>query len=440
MPSVRPKRALLVTLLPAFGALAEPIVAPDDLSYLTELHAAVLEASRVPEDTKVGDIGPNTSGNTLLRPGGRGAYPAFWIRDYAMSLAAGGITPEEQKHHLLLTAENQVDETVTLPSGSILPTGSIPDHIAFGGAPIFFPGILEDYDAQGGERWGWRPCIDDHFYFVHMAAEYVRQTGDHDLLKADVNGKPLLDRLEIAFRTPAHHPDTGIVFTTDATRGVNFGFMDTTIHTGDLLFASLLKYRAATQLALLCHAKDKSEHYRDAAMGLKTAIPTLFATESGWLKAATGKSAQHDVWGTAFALHLGVLEGKTKHEAEQALIHGLHEDTIAWEGGIRHVPTDGDARSDSAWEVSLAKYNTYQNGAYWNTPVGWVVSAVAHAEPNLARQLANDYIAQIKADDFRMGPDHGAPWECRHPMNDHQQNPVYLTSVSIPLAIIRELD
>ncbi len=434
---------LLLTALAVPSFASEPIVTTEELHYLENLHKAVLEASRVPADASVGTIGPNTSGNTLIRPGGRGAYPAFWIRDYAMSLAAGGITPEEQKHHLLLTARHQVDETITLPTGSTLPPGSIPDHISFGGKPIFFPGILEDYEAQGGERWGMRPCIDDHFYFVHMAWEYVKQSGDLDILNEDVNGKTLLQRLEAAYATPESRPDTGIVFTTDATRGVNFGFMDTTIHTGDLLFASLLKYRTSRQLGDLLAQLGKSNEaatYREATKRLKAALPGIFATDSGWLRAATGKSAQYDVWGTAFALYVGALEGDTKKRAEEALVKGLRESTIAWEGGIRHVPTDGDARPDSAWEISYAPLNRYQNGAYWNTSVGWVAYAVAGTDRALARKLAHAYLEQIKSDDFRKGPDSGAPWECRHPDGNHRQNPVYLTSVSIPLAVFRELE
>lgn len=427
----------------AVAGPADPIVAPEDLRFLEALHAAVLDASRVPAGASAGNIGPNTSGGTLIRPGGRNAYPAFWIRDYAMSLAAGGITADEQRHHLLLTAGHQMDNEVTLPSGSVLPPGSIPDHISFGGVPIFFPGNLQDYDTQGGEKWGLRPCIDDHFYFVHMADQYVRLTGDSEVLDTAVNGKTLLDRLEAAYALPESRPDTGIVFTTDATRGVNFGFMDTTIHTGDLLFASLLKYRAALQLAGLMersgHA-DRVAHYRDAAARLKGAIPSVFSTDSGWLRASTGKSAQCDVWGTAFALYLNVLDGETRDRARQALATALRDGTIAWEGGIRHVPADRDARPDSAWEVSYAAHNTYQNGAYWNTPVGWVVYAVAPLDRDLARQLVQAYLAQIRADDFRQGPDHGAPWECRHPDGNHQQNPVYLTSVAIPLAVFREVE
>ncbi len=138
------------------------------------------------------------------------------------------------------------------------------------------------------------------------------------------------------------------------------------------------------------------------------------------------------MWGTALAVHWGVLAKEDAMAARNALVFGLRHGTIGWEGAIRHVPTDHDFSEDTAWEVSYAKKNTYQNGAYWPTPVGWVCDAVAEADDALAHDLAAEYIAALRKDDFRKGPEHGAPWECRHPDNDHRQNPVYLTSVSVP--------
>ena len=159
----------------------------------------------------------------------------------------------------------------------------------------------------------------------------------------------------------------------------------------------------------------------------------------GWLKASTGLSAEPDVWGTAFACHLGLLSNDADAGAREALVYALRHGTIAWEGAIRHVPTSHDFGSDTAWEKSYARKNTYQNGAYWPTPVGWVCRAVADIDEALARDLAAQYIAALRKDDFRKGDDYGAPWECRHRENNHRQNPVYLTSVSEPrAAFLRE--
>jgi len=87
--------------------------------------------------------------------------------------------------------------------------------------------------------------------------------------------------------------------------------------------------------------------------------------------------------------------------------------------------------------VSRAEKNTYQNGAYWNTATGWVCHAVAKKDLRLARKLAAEYIDELKKGDFRLGGGHGSPWECIHP-NGNRQNPVYMTSVTVPLGVFRK--
>jgi hypothetical protein len=412
----------------------------EDLAFLKEITRDVVEASRVGEGEKIGDYGPNVTGGTLIRPGGRDCYPAFWIRDYAMSLDCGFISAEEQRHMLLLTARHQPDEEITLKSGSSIPPGSIPDHITFGDKPIFFPGTLEDFAGQGGEKWGHIPSLDDAFFFVKMARVYVNSSGEASILKEEINGKTLLERLEDAITMPPSDPETGLVIAADELRGINFGFTDTTIHTGNLLISSLLKYRAALQLAELSTldgSDGTAEKYRSMAKNLKAHIASTFADDSGLLKASTGKSSQPDVWGSALAVCFGALEETEAARICSTLAECLEKGTISSRGNVRHVPTDMDFSEKTSWEVSLAEKNTYQNGAYWNTPTGWVCQAVFLVNPVLARKLAADFVSELKEGDFRKGAEYGSPWECFHP-NGHRQNPVYMTSVAVPLGVFME--
>ncbi len=415
----------------------------ESMGYLETLAGAVLEASRVPNGASVAGQPPNTTGNTLIRPGGRNAYPAFWIRDYAMSLDAELITPDEQRHALRVAAGHQIDVSRILPSGSLLPPGSIPDHVAFDNTPIFFPGVLGDYAAQGGKTWGMLPCLDDQFFLIHMAAQYATQTEDTAFLHEAVRGKTLLERLEAAYAMPPANPENGLVQATEAVRGVNFGFFDTVTHTGDLFFCSLLKFRAARELAGLLDALGQAEHasrYRGEAERIALALKPVFALDNGWFRASTGRSAQPDVWGTAFAVYCGALPPDVELRACQALAQALRESTIAWNGAIRQVPVGLDFSTDSAWEQCLAKKNQYQNGAYWTTATGWTAYAVAKVDLNLARQLALDYVRQLREDDFRKGEAFGSPWECMHPEGKHRQNPIYLTSITEPLAAFRRIE
>ncbi|MGB0605276.1 MAG: hypothetical protein ACPGRY_09985 [Candidatus Latescibacterota bacterium] len=414
----------------------------DAMQFAETLTADVLEASRVYPGQSVAGYGPNATGGTLIRPGGRDCYPSYWIRDFAMSLECGLVSPAEMEHALRLTASRQQSTDWHTPSGSLVPRGAIADHITFDGKPIFFPGSM-DYDKQG-QPWGYYPSLDDHFFFVDIAWQLISQGNRLDILDAVIEGMSLLDRLDLAFAVPSVDADTQLVCCDEEKRGVSFGFTDIVVHTGYLLFCSLLRFRAAKQLAQMHQlrgAQQRAQAYEAIAQTAATSIRSTFALENGLLKASTGKSAQVDVWGSAFAVYCGLWDGEDGQRACSALAHALSQGTIAWRGNIRHVPTDGDHSAESAWEQVVGQWpkNHYQNGAYWNTPTGWVCYAVAQVDGRAARQLATEYVDQLREDDFRQGPEFGAPYECIHPQGDHRQNPVYLTSMTCPLAAFKRL-
>jgi hypothetical protein len=414
----------------------------DAMQFAETLTADVLEASRVYPGQSVAGYGPNATGGTLIRPGGRDCYPSYWIRDFAMSLECGLVSPAEMEHALRLTASRQQSSDWHTPSGSLVPRGAIADHITFDGKPIFFPGSM-DYDKQG-QPWGYYPSLDDHFFFVDIAWQLISQGNRLDILDAVIEGMSLLDRLDLAFAVPSVDADTQLVCCDEEKRGVSFGFTDIVVHTGYLLFCSLLRFRAAKQLAQMLQlrgAQQRAQAYEAIAQTAATSIRSTFALENGLLKASTGKSSQVDVWGSAFAVYCGLWDGEDGQRACRALAHALSQGTIAWRGNIRHVPTDGDHSAESAWEQVVGQWpkNHYQNGAYWNTPTGWVCYAVAQVDQRAARQLATEYVDQLREDDFRQGPEFGAPYECIHPQGDHRQNPVYLTSMTCPLAAFKRL-
>src|SRR3954464_13098901 len=119
------------------------------LQFLRDMTTAVIEASRVRPGERVGDSAENTTGGTLIRPGGRDCYPAFWVRDFSMSLASGFITADEMLHALRLIAAHQTGPSERrLKSGAILPPNSIPDHINFDDKPVFYPGAYSPGEDQ----------------------------------------------------------------------------------------------------------------------------------------------------------------------------------------------------------------------------------------------------------------------------------------------------
>jgi len=420
----------------------EKILSKNDFVFLETITKDVLEASKIFPGQKITpDSLQNNTGGTLIRPGGRDCYPSFWIRDYTMSLESGFVTKEEQKHMLLLTASTQCDQTWITAGGSMVPLGAIADHIRIDDSlPIYYPGT-SNVNKQGNKVFGMFPPYCDQFFFIHMAYHYVLSTSDLSVLQLEINGISLINRLEIAYKVPPTRKESHIVYTTDDYRGVDFGFRDVIQLTGDLCFPSLLKFKASYQMAELfemLNRKDKAASYREIAENIKNAIPGLFMDPRGMLLASTGKSNQPDVWSTAFAVNLNVLSDTNTLKSCQLLAEAYEKGYLSYKGNIRHILITDDYNDSTAWEISIAKKDTYQNGAYWGTPTGWVCYAIARVDPSLARKLAGEYIEDLKINDFRKGEEYGAPYECFHP-SGHKQNPVYLTTVTCPYIVFKKM-
>ena len=404
-------------------------------NFLTDLTRDVVEASRVRSGQSVGGAAPNTTGATLLQPSGRCAYPAFWLRDHALSVASGFITFEEQRHALLLAAQTQQAEDWRTPAGSFVPKGAIADHVTFGGEAVFFPGTL-DAKVQSS-AWGTLPSLDDHFLFVDMAWEYCQQTGERGILSEVIAGSTLLERLELAFAVPRSRLGTELVWCDEIDRGTSFGFLDAVVHTGELLFASVLRQQAARQLAEL----TGNPKYSAIAKAIGRSLPEVLAHSGGLLRASTGLSGQPDVFGSAYAVYSGAVEGKARAAICSRLADAYQAGTLALRGSVRNVLTTDDFSAQSAWErtVGPIPLNEYQNGAYWSPPTGWVCFAIAQENEPLAKKLADEYLAELREGDFRKGADCGSPWECVHPQGNYRQTAVCVTGVTVPLAAFRRL-
>jgi hypothetical protein len=154
--------------------------------------------------------------------------------------------------------------------------------------------------------------------------------------------------------------------------------------------------------------------------------------------AATEIGRQPDVWGTLFALHLGALRDKNAVTARKTIAEAVQRGTICFEGAVRHVPTNLDSSPASAWEKAACAHDTYQNGAYWQTPTGWLIETLMPENPALARQVFDDYILHLRKNDYRKGGENQAPWECFGRNGKAAQNGVYMASVALPFSILRQ--
>jgi hypothetical protein len=376
-------------------------------------------------------------------PGGGGGYPAFWIRDFAMSLDSGLISPEEMLAHLRLVARNQNGREVRhLRNGLEIPPFAIPDHINFDGAPVFFPGSYSSGEDQGDSTYGSLPPLDDNYEFIHIAWCLFRAKSRTEFLRETINGKPLQDRLSAAFEVPQIESASGLVITDARQRAVGFGFCDAICLTGKLLFASLLRYRAAGELAELAaatHQPDRRRELQRLQQQLaRSLVPTFSDPEriEGWLMAATETGRQPDVWGTLYASRLKAIQGAAARRAVDVIVGAVKSNTIIFEGAVRHLPTNYDFAPGTAWEKTAGvARNRYQNGAYWHTPTGWLITTVQGRDPALASRIFADYMAHLRREDFRGNGGRQGPWECFAP-GGYRQNGIYLTSVTVPYAVL----
>jgi hypothetical protein len=317
----------------------------------------------------------------------------------------------------------------------IVPPHAIADHINLNGEPVFFPGTYDPVAHQDGS-WGFRPPT-NNYYDVIWLAHMLSTSGDAvALLNGSVNGKTVYERLQLAFGVPEIDPATQLVHTTEERRAVGFIFCDSIVMTGDLLMASLLRHRAAGHLAsfarILGRTAEAQVYTALAAQIAQNIVPVFGrdARSGGWLKAATGISGQPDVWGSMYAIYRGIIQGEAKTRLLRTIVKALEKDgEIEFQGALRHVPVSLSASATSAWERTATPGNRYQNGAYWHTPVGWLLAILNEEYPDHARAICDRWLVHLKAEQGRV-------WECIGWGGAANQNSGFAPSITLPLGVL----
>ena len=92
--------------VPLFAQQEAGIIDKEDLSFLENITMAVMDSSRIYPQQSIPGFGANKTGGVLVRPAGRTTYPAFWIRDYAMSLETGFVKKRRTKTHAAVNRIN----------------------------------------------------------------------------------------------------------------------------------------------------------------------------------------------------------------------------------------------------------------------------------------------------------------------------------------------
>ena len=94
------------------------------------------------------------------------------------------------------------------------------------------------------------------------------------------------------------------------------------------------------------------------------------------------KLQTNDIWGSAFAIDVGITSAKQTAKITDYLISNY--DQIVQRGQVRHLRA-----SESHWEQLFhsCEEGTYQNGAFWSTPLAWIIPVYAKRNPMLAQKM-----------------------------------------------------
>jgi hypothetical protein len=378
----------------------------------------------------------NQTPYVMLLPDSEHVYTALWVRDSSMALGSDLIPNSELLGWIKLIA-GAIPEAG--PNVNV-PPYSVPEHIYLNGASTFFPGEDTDGAAERGV-----PAMDNAFFFLFDVSEYARMTGEKNFLKESIKDESGMTSLAVLCRKvfEAVHTDqtTGLCVLDQPT--FDFGFCDSVHKSGKVLFGSLLRYDAAQRLEPLYRAlgDDKdADYFQGEARKIKAnLIPTFYhdSTQNsgeGWLHAATQLCNQPDVWGSAYAIDLDLLDGSVLQKVGRSLVRGYKERSLVLAGCVSEV-LQHDPANPHGWQSSDTAFGDYQNGPYWGTGSGWYLEALSKVDFSTARAMAKDYVnflrANVRSDGATMA------WEFFDPNLNKYVHPLYVATVALPYGTLK---
>ncbi len=321
----------------------------------------------------------------LAFPTNSGKYNAFWIRDTVMMAESGFFNKKMLLDYILLIANSEQDEDRRLLNGLQIPKGSIPDHIRFDGKSVFFPGTNECGEFQGEGKNGFLPPIDDNYYFIILVCIYIKKTKDYKILDKKVRDKTIKERIYLAFNADKSGED--LVKISSEKFAIDWGFNDTVIKSGYSLFASLLKIKCCYLLNEILF----DEYYKNLYFCLSKKVEEVFYDKKRkLLYSATKTGRVFDIYASSFALTYP-FNFSFSNEVSKELLRLYNLGDIVNNGYVKNVSKEDYFSSESLWEKTLSKFNTYQNGGYWAVGTGLLALALAVTDIKSANKLLNEF-------------------------------------------------
>ena len=374
----------------------------------------------------------------LYVPSGDMKYKGFWIRDASYIAESGFVKPWEIKDMVKLIASRQNKKRELLKNGLMIPEWAIPDHINFDGDAVYFPGTYKSGINQGNGAYGFFPPHDNQYFFIELVYRYFEKTGDFNLLKEEIDGIPLFERLSFAFQSYNIDEKTQLCFSNEETFTIDWGFCDTVWKSGLLLFPSLLRYKASLLMEKMAKETGEeklSENYGSIARKIKRNIMKIFWDGSGWLLSATKRGRQHDVVGTLFAIQSDIIEKSVLSVSLEKVLNGYVKKSCVDENGyVRFIPDGEDFSRNTSWEKAISRYQEYQNGGYWAFATGWYIYALSKIDLRYAEQLTDVFLSHTLKH-WR----EGAPFEWENNKIESHSGCFYGASAALPFKFIKKI-
>jgi hypothetical protein len=329
------------------------------------------------------------------------SYGAQWTRDFQYMVSGASD---------LMDAESVKSSVRYTFAGQRKSDGCMPDRVQIDGQSVMSPGgMLPNNTRNPSHDHAW-----DNGPFAALLLTATAKAWPNKKLFCDLE-PGARKALDFVNRSSA----TGLVFNDIDHPNCTYGFTDTVAKTGHLLFTSLLFVDASRQLAALAASfgcGDAARYAKEAAE-VGANIDSTMADPKGplWL-AATHDNAYPDVWGSAYLVALNLSTSAKRHAAMAEMV--AHKETYFRNGQVRSLPypaywtrccfTPNCAPTTPPFGCSGE--GTYQNGAYWATPLPYITSAmIATGHADFAMQLLRECVADFKQYGIYEDVDRGFP-------------------------------
>ena len=219
-----------------------------------------------------------------------------------------------------------------------------------------------------------------------LVCSYVDQYQDEALFR----------EVELQLRRGLYHTavgESGLVYNNPEDPQCVYGFTDIIKKTGNLLFSSLLYYKANLEMYQLCKKYEFGTPtiYKRRNETIQQGIHNLWDENHGMFWAADIDCKQLDIWGSAYAVEVGITSDEQTRRIARYLVK--HFDETVLKGQIRHLTL-----SEGPWDKLFKPCDegTYQNGAYWATPLAWMIPVYAKFNPSMASNMLETVIADFQ--------------------------------------------